>query len=204
MLTCGKLALGCGYVTGSGTVFDNLQTIAVFGTGAVCLVALMAGRISGCTKVIAVDIVFSRLKLAKKLGATETINSKEEDPVEKIKSLTNGYGVDYTVDTTGILAVTHQAIDTLAQDGTCAGIAVTPHTVDVGLSANDKSFVVVLMGDSVPQIELIEFYKLRMFDFDKAEKFYDFEDINQANADSISGKTIKPALIIDKNYKTGD
>lgn len=208
--------LGCGYVTGSGTVFNNLQpkpgeTIAVFGTGAVGLAAMMAGRISGCTKVIAVDIVPSRLELAKELGATETINSKEEDPVEKIKSLTNGYGVDYTVDTTGIPAVTRQAIDALAQGGTCAGVAVTPNKVEVGqwtdLSANDKSFVGVLMGDSVPQIDiprLIEFYKLGMFDFDKTEKFYDFEDINQANADSISGKTIKPVLIIDKNYKPGD
>lgn len=40
-----------------------------------------------------------------------------------------------------------------------------------------------------------------MFDFDKTEKFYDFEDINQANADSGSGKTIKPVLIIDKDYR---
>lgn len=162
--------LGCGYVTGSGTVFNNLQpkpgeTIAVFGTGAVGLAAMMAGRISGCTKIIAVDIVPSRLELAKELGATEVINSKEEDPVEKIKSLTNGYGVDYTVDTTGIPAVTRQAIDALAQGGTCAGVAVTPNKVEVGqwtdLSANDKSFVSVLMGDSVPQIDiprLIEFY----------------------------------------------
>lgn len=172
---------------------------------------MMAGRISGCTKVIAVDIVPSRLELAKELGATEVINSKEEDPVEKIKSLTNGYGVDYTVDTTGIPAVTRQAIDALAQGGTCVGVAVTPNKAEVGqwtyLSANDKSFVGVLMGDSVPQIDilrLIEFYKLGMFDFDKTEKFYDFEDINQANADSISGKTIKPVLIIDKVYKPGD
>lgn len=43
-----------------------------------------------------------------------------------------------------------------------------------------------------------------MFDFDKAKKFYDLEDINQANADSVSGKVIKPVLIIDKDYKPGD
>ena len=40
-----------------------------------------------------------------------------------------------------------------------------------------------------------------MFDFDKTEKFYDFDQINEANADSVSGKTIKPVLIIDKDYK---
>ncbi len=42
-----------------------------------------------------------------------------------------------------------------------------------------------------------------MFDYEKTEKFYDFEDINQANADSVSGKTIKPVLIIDKDYQPG-
>ena len=40
-----------------------------------------------------------------------------------------------------------------------------------------------------------------MFDYEKTEKFYDFEDINTANGDSVSGKTIKSVLIIDKDYK---
>ncbi len=127
--------LGCGYITGSGTVFNTLkprpcQSIAVFGTGAVGLAAMMAGRISGCTKVIAVDIVPSRLELAKQLGATDVINSKKEDAVKKIKELTNGYGVDYTVDTTGLSAIMKNAIDALAQGGTEAAIAVTPHNLE--------------------------------------------------------------------------
>jgi aryl-alcohol dehydrogenase len=42
-----------------------------------------------------------------------------------------------------------------------------------------------------------------MFPFEKTEKFYKFEDINQANADSGSGKTIKPVLIIDEDYVPG-
>lgn len=205
--------LGCGYVTGSGTVLNTLKpkpgdTIAVFGTGAVGLAAMMAGRISGCIKVIAVDIVPERLELAKELGATHTINSKQEDAVAKIKELTGGYGVDWTVDTTGLPAVIKNAISTLAQGGTCAAIAVTPHLIELStwndLCVDDKKVVGVNMGDSIPQIDiprLLEFYKLGWFDFDKTEKFYDFEEINQANADSVSGKTIKPVLIIDKDYQ---
>ena len=205
--------LGCGYVTGSGTVFNTLKpkpgdTIAVFGTGAVGLAAMMAGRISGCIKVIAVDIVPERLELAKELGATHAINSKEEDPVEKIKELTGGYGVDWTVDTTGLSSVIMNSVAALAQGGTCAAIAVTPHLIELStwndLCVDDKKIVGVNMGDSIPQIDiprLIEFYKLGWFDFDKTEKFYDFEEINQANADSVSSKTIKPVLIIDKDYR---
>lgn len=205
--------LGCGYVTGSGTVLNTLKpkpgdTIAVLGTGAVGLAAMMAGRISGCIKVIAIDIVPERLELAKELGATHTINSKQEDAVAKIKELTGGYGVDWTVDTTGLPAVIKNAIAALAQGGTCAAIAVTPHLIELStwndLCVDDKKVVGVNMGDSIPQIDiprLLEFYKLGWFDFDKTEKFYDFEEINQANADSVSGKTIKPVLIIDKDYQ---
>ena len=60
------------------------------------------------------------------------------------------------------------------------------------------------MGDAIPQIDvprLLKFNKLVMFDYEKTEKFYDFEDINTANGDSVSGKTIKSVLIIDKDYK---
>ena len=201
--------LGCGYVTGSGTVLNTLKPKpGVFGTGAVGLAAMMAGRISGCIKVIAVDIVPERLELAKELGATHTINSKQEDAVAKIKELTGGYGVDWTVDTTGLPAVIKNAIAALAQGGTCAAIAVTPHLIELStwndLCVDDKKVVGVNMGDSIPQIDiprLLEFYKLGWFDFDKTEKFYDFEEINQANADSVSDKTIKPVLIIDKDYR---
>ena len=207
--------LGCGYVTGSGTVFNTLKpepgsTIAVFGTGAVGLAAMMAGRISGCTKVIAVDIVPSRLKLAKELGATDAINSKDEDAVEAIKKLTDGHGVDYAVDTTGVKKVMEDSIQALAQGGTTATIAVTDQHIDLDtwndLCTSDRKVVGVNMGDSIPQVDvprLIRFYQLGMFDFDKTEKFYKFEDINQANADSVSGKTIKPVLIIDPDYKPG-
>lgn len=205
--------LGCGYVTGSGTVFNSLKptpgdTIAVFGTGAVGLAAMMAGGISGCTKVIAVDIIPERLELAKELGATHTINSKEENVVDRILELTDGKGVDWTVDTTGISSVIIDALHSLSQGGTCAAIAVTDQNIDIStwndLCVDDKKIIGVNMGDAVPQIDiprLIEFYKLGKFDFDKTEKFYDFQNINEANNDSVTGKTIKPVLIIDKEYQ---
>lgn len=208
--------LGCGYVTGSGTVLNALQprpgqTIAVFGTGAVGLAAMMAAKISGCTKIIAIDRNNPRLDLAKELGATDTINTNNTDPVKTIKELTNGYGVNFSIDTTGAPAITKAAIDSLTTGGTCAGVAVTSNTVNISewsdLSAFDKHFIGVLMGDSIPQLDiprLVEFYKLGWFPFDKTEKFYDFSQINEANEDSKSGKVIKPVLIIDKEYQPGN
>ena len=193
------------------TTVTNQQTIAVFGTGAVGLAEMMAGKISGCTRVIAVDIVPSRLELAKELGATDTINSKDEDPVKKIQELTNGYGVDYAVDTTGLPAVMKPALDALAQGGTLVVIAVTPHDFTFStwndLCVGDKKVIGVNMGDAIPQIDvprLIRFNKLGMFDYEKTEKFFDFEDINEANQASVSSKVIKPVLIIDKDYKPSE
>ena len=208
--------LGCRYVTGSGTVLNALQprpgqTIAVFGTGAVGLAAMMAGKISGCTKVIAIDRVPERLELAKELGVTDAINTNDQDMVKAIQDLTDSKGVDYIVDTTGVTKVMEDAIQALAQGGVLAAIAVTAQHIDVNtwndLCPADRTIVGVNMGDSIPQVDiprLIEFYKLGMFDFDKTEKFYDFDQINEANADSVSGKTIKPVLIIDKDYQPGD
>ena len=148
------------------------------------------------------------LKFSKEIVASHSINSKEEDPVAAIQKLTNGYGVDFTVDTTGIESVMLQAINALAQGGTTALIAVTANNITMSswndLCTSDRKVVGVNMGDSIPQIDvprLIEFYKLGMFDFDKTEKFYKFTDINQANNDSVMGKTIKPVLVIDEEYQ---
>lgn len=151
------------------------------------------------------------MELAKELGATDTINSKDEDPVKKIQELTNGYGVDYAVDTTGLPAVMKPALDALAQGGTRVAIAVTPHDFTFStwndLCVGDKKVIGVNMGDAIPQIDvprLIRFNKLGMFDYEKTEKFFDFEDINEANQASVSGKVIKPVLIIDKDYKPSE
>lgn len=206
--------LGCGYVTGAGTVFNAFKPevgdgIVIFGTGAVGLGALMAAKVSGCTKIIAVDIIPERLELAKELGATHVINSKEEDPVAKVKELTDQLGVEWSIDTTGIPAVIQQGIDVLMPGGVTAPLAVTQKKTEIAtinLVYNDKTVTGVKMGASVPRRDiprLIELYKQGQFPFDKTIKFYDFEDINQANADSNSGKTIKPVLVIDKNYVPG-
>lgn len=205
--------LGCGFVTGSGTVFNGLKpevgsSLVIFGTGAVGLGALMAAKITGCDKLICVDVVDSRLEIAKEIGADYTINSKNEYAVARIKEITNG-GADYAIDTTGITPVMKQAFDALTSGGKLAPLAVTRHEFKIehpfaDLTAFEKSVIGVLMGDAVPQKsipQLLEFWKGGKFPFDKLEKFYKFDEINQANADSASGKVIKPVLIIDESYK---
>lgn len=78
--------LGCGLNTGAGAVLNELNpdpgtSLAVFGTGAVGSAAIMAAKVAGCTTIIALDIHDSRLELAKELGATHVINSRNADTV---------------------------------------------------------------------------------------------------------------------------
>lgn len=208
--------LGCGFLTGAGTVTNGLKpnvgdSIAIFGTGAVGLGALMMAKIEGCGKIIAIDIHDERLEVAKSLGATHTINSKTEDLAVRIQEITDGAGVNFSVDTTGVSAVMKASIDVLGVQGVAAPVAVTPNNLEVNTMMDlvllNRSIKGVLMGDAIPQLsipKLIEYHQSGQFAFDKLVKFYKFEDINEASADSNSGKTIKPILIIDDTYRSGE
>lgn len=90
--------LGCGIQTGAGSVLNALKveagsSFAAFGAGAVGLAAVMAAKVAGATTIIAVDVTPSRLELALELGATHVINSREEDPVQRIQSITQGASI---------------------------------------------------------------------------------------------------------------
>ena len=192
--------LGCGIQTGAGTVMNTLHvqrgaSVAIFGTGAVGLAAVMAARISGANPIIGVDITPSRLKLALELGATHVIDSRRTDVASSINSIITG-GVDYVLEITGNPRMLQFAIEVIKKRGTAAfftGDGV-PDFVPKGRKA-----VAIIEGDSVPQLfipKLIKLYQSGKFPFDRLVKFYDFKDINRAMKDSKNGKTIKPVLCI--------
>ncbi len=192
--------LGCGIQTGAGTVMNTLKvqrgaSIAIFGTGAVGLAAVMAARIVGANPIIGVDINPSRLKLALELGATHVIDSRRADVASNINSIITG-GVDYVLEITGNSQLLKLAIGVIKKRGTAAfftGDGV-PDFVPKG-----KKAVAIIEGDSVPQLfipNLIKLYQSGRFPFDRLLKFYDFQDINRAMKDSRNGKTIKPVLCI--------
>ncbi|OEL06365.1 NAD(P)-dependent alcohol dehydrogenase [Staphylococcus equorum] len=200
--------LGCGIMTGSGSVLNSLSpepgsSLVIFGTGAVGLSGLMAAKIAGCTTIIAVDIHKSRLELAKELGATHTINSLEEDPVEKIREIT-GDGANYSFETAGVDTVILQSIQCLKVKGVMATVSVGKKdlTLNVGNEIVLKGITVkgVIEGDAIPQLfvpKLVEFYQEGLFPFDKLVKFYSFNNIAQAFEDSKNGSTIKPIIVMD-------
>ncbi len=195
--------LGCGLQTGAGTVMNSLavragESIAVFGTGAVGLAAVMAARIAGAGPIIGVDVVPSRLKLAMELGATHVIDNRRGDTAERIRKVAGG-GVVYTVETTGDSGLYSLAVDLLKPGGTAAYLTGTSGP---GSLSNGRKALSIIQGDAVPQIfipKLIAYYRKGIFPIDRLEKFYDFGQINRAIADARRGRTIKPVLKIGKS-----
>ncbi|HEY0123921.1 MAG TPA: NAD(P)-dependent alcohol dehydrogenase [Rhizobium sp.] len=200
--------LGCGIQTGAGTVMNALavepgRSIAIFGSGAVGLSAIMGAVVQGATTIIAIDMVESRLKLARELGATHTINAKTDDSAKKIMEIT-GYGLDYAVDTIGNAKVIRQAVECLAPKGTCAITGASGPEAEIILNethfmSGGRRLMGVVEGESNPDIfipTLIALWRQGRFPFDRLISFFPFDQINEAIKASESGVAIKPILRI--------
>jgi len=163
--------------------------------------AIMAAAIAGCDTIIGIDIVPERLVLAKELGATHTINSNEEDPVDAIKRITGG-GAHSSVESSGIAKVALQSLACLRREGIAVLLSVTgPEEVNIPLEAYLMNPSVTLAGlcegGSNPQTfipELVGYYKEGRLPVEKLVKFYNFKDIEKAFYDSHTGIAIKPIL----------
>jgi len=198
--------LGCGIVTGAGAVIEALKvgygdTIAVFGTGGVGLSAVMAARLVGARRIVAVDINRERLELARELGATDCIPADEDGIAEKVRAVT-GRGVDFTFNTTTVPEVHTLALEVLAMNGT-AGFVAAPRgewaPKMFAMLAGGRQLRGILGGDAHPGLflpRLVDYWRQGRFPFDRLLTFYPFAEIDRAFADAHSGKAIKPVLLI--------
>ncbi|MCC6312989.1 MAG: Zn-dependent alcohol dehydrogenase [Thermomicrobiales bacterium] len=125
--------IGCGVMTGVGAALYTAgvrpgSSVAVFGCGGVGDSVIQGAKLAGATKIIAVDVDPKKLEWAKEFGATDVVNASESDPVEQIKALTDGYGVNYAFEAVGRPDTTLQAILSRDLAGTCVMIGVAGPT----------------------------------------------------------------------------
>jgi S-(hydroxymethyl)glutathione dehydrogenase/alcohol dehydrogenase len=114
--------LGCAVATGMGAVINNArikagESIVVFGVGGIGLSAVQAAAIMKAAVIIAVDISDQKLALAKVFGATHLINATKADPSASIKDITNGCGVDYSIESAGLKDTMEQAFRSVRENG---------------------------------------------------------------------------------------
>ena len=198
--------LACGVQTGAGAVINGLRvafgsSFAVFGCGSVGLSAVLAARLAGARTIVAIDLFESRLELAREFGATHAVHAHADDPVGRVMEAT-GIGANFALDTSGLPQVVRQAVDSLAPRGTCAVLGASPLGTEVSLDlmhlmTGGRQIRGTVEGDSTPQLfipKLIDLHMQGRFPFDRMLRFYEFDQINSAIADSEAGRCVKPVL----------
>ena len=133
--------VGCGVMTGVGAVFNAAKvepgsTVAVIGCGGVGLSAVNGAALAGAERIIAIDTVPSKLELAKTLGATDTLNASNADPVKAVREMTGG-GVNYSFEALGTKTTAEQAFQMLRGGGTATIIGMVPLGVKIELHGYD-------------------------------------------------------------------
>ncbi len=203
--------LGCGVVTGAGGVIEALKvgfgdTIAVLGTGGVGLSAVMAAKLVGAKRIVAVDLSDDRLELAREFGATDCLRGDQDDLAGAIRKVT-GRGMDFTFNTTNAQAIHTLALDILAMNGTAGFVAAplpgkdgpwSPHMF--AMLAGGRQLRGILGGDANPQTflpQLAQYWQQGRLPFDRMIRYYPFAEIDRAWADAESGAAIKPVLLME-------
>ena len=121
--------IGCGVMAGLGAAMNTGQvsrgdSVAVFGCGGVGDAAIEGSRLAGAHTIIAVDIDPTKLEWAKKFGATHVIDSSKVDPVDAIREITDGNGVDVAIEAIGLPVTYEQAFYSRDLAGTVVLVGV--------------------------------------------------------------------------------
>jgi S-(hydroxymethyl)mycothiol dehydrogenase len=130
--------IGCGVMAGLGAAMytggvGKGDTVAVFGCGGVGDAAILGSSFNGARKIIAVDVDPRKLEWAREFGATDLVDASRTDPVERIRELTDGLGVDVAIEAVGRPETMVQAFYSRDLAGTLVQVGVPDPTMTVEL-----------------------------------------------------------------------
>jgi len=201
--------IGCGVTTGVGAVLNTAKiepgsTVAVFGAGGVGLAAIQGARIAGARKIIAIDMFEGKLAMAKRLGATDTVDASSSDPVDEIKKLTGG-GVDYSFEAIGLKKVAEQAFNALKPGGTATIIGMIPVgqkvEIDGYMFLTERKLQGSNMGSNRFRIDMpryIDFYMQGRLKLDEMiSRRGKLDDVNEAFRAMKAGEVARTVLMFN-------
>ena len=154
--------LACGFSTGAGaalwaTPVREGSSVAVIGCGGVGLAVVQGALLAGAEQIVAVDVAPEKLELATELGATDVVDATAGDPVEAVRELTGGRGVEFAFSAIGAETGLAQAIRMCAYAGTATlvGMPLPGAKLEVDLYADvfgpKPTIAVTHGGDTIPQ-----------------------------------------------------
>lgn len=201
---------GCAVMTGVGAVVNTAkvaagESVAIFGLGGVGLAALLGAVASGAHPIVAVDVLPSKLELAKSLGATHTLLAMDKDTGAKLRELTGG-GAHYAIETVGSEQVLQQAYAATRRGGTTVTVGL-PHPQKmfsvpaVSLVAEERTVKGSYMGSAVPSRDLPRFiamYQAGRLPVDRLlTHTLKLDEINAAFDRLAKGEAVRQVIVFD-------
>jgi alcohol dehydrogenase len=162
---------GCAVLTGVGAVANTARvrpgsTVAVVGLGGVGLAALLGAAAAGASRLVAIDVLQDKLRLARELGATDCFNASEGDAGEAVRQATHG-GVNYAFEMAGSVKALELAYRITRRGGSTVTAGLAPPTAmlslpQVSLVAEERTIRGSYIGTCVPARDVpayIELYR---------------------------------------------
>jgi alcohol dehydrogenase len=201
---------GCAVLTGVGAVVNTARVevgsrVAVLGLGGVGFSSLLAAHAAGARELVAIDLLDSKLDLARSLGATLALNARDPDLVAKVKDATSG-GVDYAFEMAGAIPALETAYAITRRGGTTvtAGLpnpkALWPLQA-VSLIAEERTIKGSYIGSCVPMRDVPRYtalFKQNRLPVDHllSERLA-LDDINAALDRLAEGQSIRQIVIME-------
>ena len=178
--------------------------MAVIGCGGVGLSAINGAAIAGAARIIAVDMVPSKLELARKFGATDVVNAKQTDPVEAVRELTGG-GVHYSFEAIGLKVTAEQSFKMLRRGGTATVIGMIPVGTHIELHGAEFLMERKMQGSNmgsnrfrVDMPRFVDFYlQGRLHLDDLISRRIKLEDVNDGLAALETGEVARSVIMFD-------
>ena len=202
--------IACAVMTGMGAVVHDAavapgSAVAVIGAGGVGLNAVQAAGLAGAGQVIAVDVAAAKLRAARALGATATVDATTADPVAAIRAATGGGGADSVIVTVGAAGAVDQGLACLRRGGTLVVVGMPPNgehaRFDAGALAHDgKRIVGSKLGSSRPAHDIPRIAGLYTAGRLKLDELvtatYPLEEINDAIAAMRRGEAVRNVIVL--------